>query len=81
MFNIQKSHQIHINPREIPLDDKLTYELFQRGDSIGTFQFESDGMRQHMQNLKPDRFEDLIAMNARSSRPNAVYTKLYCKKA
>lgn len=63
-FNIQKSHQIHINPREIPLDDKLTYELFQRGDSIGTFQFESDGMRQHMQNLKPDRFEDLIAMNA-----------------
>ncbi|MDD4703175.1 MAG: DNA polymerase III subunit alpha [Bacteroidales bacterium] len=62
--NIQKSHQIHINPREIPLDDKPTFELFQRGDSIGTFQFESDGMRQHMQNLKPDRFEDLIAMNA-----------------
>lgn len=63
-INIQKGHKIHINPREIPLDDKLTFELFQRGDSIGTFQFESDGMRQHMQNLKPDRFEDLIAMNA-----------------
>lgn len=62
--NIQKSHHIHINPREIPLDDLATYELFQRGDSIGTFQFESEGMRQHMQNLKPDRFEDLIAMNA-----------------
>ncbi len=62
--NIQKSHQIHIDPRKIPLDDKETFELFQRGDSIGTFQFESDGMRQHMQNLKPDRFEDLIAMNA-----------------
>ena len=62
--NIQKSHKIHIDPRTIPLDDKLTFELFQRGDSIGTFQFESEGMRQHMQNLKPDRFEDLIAMNA-----------------
>ncbi|MDD4002418.1 MAG: DNA polymerase III subunit alpha, partial [Bacteroidales bacterium] len=62
--NIQKSHHIHINPREIPLDDLATYELFQRGESIGTFQFESEGMRQHMQNLKPDRFEDLIAMNA-----------------
>ncbi|MCK9162852.1 MAG: DNA polymerase III subunit alpha [Bacteroidales bacterium] len=63
-INIQKGHKIHINPRDIPLDDKLTFELFQKGDSIGTFQFESDGMRQHMQNLKPDRFEDLIAMNA-----------------
>lgn len=62
--NIHKSHNIHINPNTIPLDDKKTFELFQRGDSIGTFQFESDGMRQHMQNLKPDRFEDLIAMNA-----------------
>lgn len=63
-INIQKGHNIHINPREIPLDDEKTFELFQRGDSIGTFQFESEGMRQHMQNLKPDRFEDLIAMNA-----------------
>lgn len=62
--NIYKTNNVHINPRIIPLDDKKTYELFQKGDSIGTFQFESDGMRQHMQNLKPDRFEDLIAMNA-----------------
>ena len=62
--NIYKNHKIHINPNSINLEDEKTFALFQRGESIGTFQFESDGMRQHMQNLKPDRFEDLIAMNA-----------------
>ncbi len=53
-----------IDPDEIPIDDKLTYELFQRGDTIGIFQFESEGMRMNMKELKPTTIEDLIAMNA-----------------
>ncbi|SOE20046.1 DNA polymerase III, alpha subunit [Spirosomataceae bacterium TFI 002] len=48
----------------IPLDDAATFELFQRGETNAIFQFESDGMKKHMRDLKPDRFDDLIAMNA-----------------
>jgi DNA polymerase-3 subunit alpha len=48
----------------IPLDDRLTFELYSRGDTTGLFQFESPGMKKHLRNLKPNRFEDLIAMNA-----------------
>ncbi len=53
-----------IDPDEIPLDDKKTFELFQRGDMVGIFQFESEGMRKHLRELKPTDIEDLIAMNA-----------------
>ena len=62
--NIYKSHGIIIEPDKIALDDQKALELFQKGLTVGTFQFESDGMSGHLQNLKPDRFEDLIAMNA-----------------
>lgn len=62
--NIFKIHGIKIHPDEIPLDDEKTFELYKRGDTIGTFQFESDGMQKHLQDLKPSTFEDLIAMNA-----------------
>lgn len=62
--NVKKRHGIEIIPDEIPLDDKKTYELYQRGETNGTFQFESPGMQKHLRSLKPDRFEDLIAMNA-----------------
>ena len=48
----------------IPLDDAKTYELYQRGDTIATFQFESPGMQKYLKELKPDQFADLIAMNA-----------------
>ncbi|MGR3809667.1 DNA polymerase III subunit alpha [Jiulongibacter sp. NS-SX5] len=48
----------------IPLDDFGTFELFQRGETNAIFQFESDGMKKYMKELKPDRFDDLIAMNA-----------------
>ena len=48
----------------IPLDDPLTYDLYSRGETTGLFQFESPGMKKHLLNLKPNRFEDLIAMNA-----------------
>ncbi len=53
-----------IDPDEIPLDDAKTFELFQRGDMIGVFQFESEGMRKFLKELKPTSIEDLIAMNA-----------------
>ncbi len=55
---------IEINPDNIPLDDPKTYELYQNGETNGTFQFESAGMQKYLKQLKPDAFEDLIAMNA-----------------
>jgi DNA polymerase III subunit alpha len=55
---------VEIDPDEIPLDDPATYELFQRGETIAIFQYESEGMQKHMKDLKPTTFEDLIAMNA-----------------
>ncbi|MEL7535200.1 MAG: DNA polymerase III subunit alpha, partial [Bacteroidota bacterium] len=62
--NVEKRHGISIDIDEIPLDDQTTYELYQRGETNGTFQFESPGMQKHLRALKPDKFEDLIAMNA-----------------
>ena len=53
-----------IEPNDIPLDDEKTYELFQRGETVGIFQFESEGMQKHLRDLKPTDIEDLIAMNA-----------------
>lgn len=61
---IKKSRGIEIVVDEIPLDDEKTYQLFQRGETTGTFQFESVGMQKYLRQLKPDKFEDLIAMNA-----------------
>ena len=61
---IQKRHGILIDPDEIPLDDAKTYELYQRGETNGTFQFESAGMQKYLKDLKPSQFGDLIAMNA-----------------
>lgn len=62
--NIKKSKGVDINMDEVPLDDAPTYQLFQRGETTGTFQFESAGMQKYLRQLKPDKFEDLIAMNA-----------------
>ncbi|HRJ31443.1 MAG TPA: DNA polymerase III subunit alpha [Cyclobacteriaceae bacterium] len=62
--NIKKSKGIEINIDSVPLDDEKTYQLFQRGETSGTFQFESPGMQKYLRQLKPDKFEDLIAMNA-----------------
>ena len=55
---------IEIDPDKIPIDDVKTYELFQRGETIGVFQYESAGMQKYMRELKPTVFADLIAMNA-----------------
>lgn len=61
---IKQNHGIEIDIDKIPLDDEKTFRLYQKGETNGTFQFESPGMQKHLQNLKPDKFEDLIAMNA-----------------
>ncbi len=61
---IKARRGIEIDPDTIPLDDPKTYELYQRGETNGTFQFESAGMQKYLKQLKPDKFEDLIAMNA-----------------
>ncbi len=53
-----------IDIEEVDLEDKLTYELFQRGETIAIFQYESPGMQKHLKSLEPNKFEDLIAMNA-----------------
>ncbi|NQU33893.1 MAG: DNA polymerase III subunit alpha [Bacteroidetes bacterium] len=62
--NIKKSKGEIVDIDKISFEDKLTYELFSRGDTVALFQFESDGMRKHLKDLKPSRFEDLIAMVA-----------------
>ncbi|MGB5229025.1 MAG: DNA polymerase III subunit alpha [Eudoraea sp.] len=61
---VKAKHGIQLDPDEFPLDDTATYELFQRGDTVGIFQYESVGMQKHLKDLKPSVFDDLIAMNA-----------------
>lgn len=62
--NVKKHRGIDVDIDTIPIDDKATYELFSRGDTVAVFQFESPGMQKWLRELKPTRFEDLIAMNA-----------------
>ena len=62
--NIQRSKSVEIDLEAIPFDDALTYQLFSQGKTTGIFQFESDGMKKYLKELKPNRIEDLIAMNA-----------------
>ena len=61
---VKAKHNIDLVPDEFPLDDEETYKLFQRGETVGIFQYESPGMQKHMKDLKPTVFDDLIAMNA-----------------
>lgn len=62
---IKENHGVELNLEDIPLDDKKTYEIvFQKGDTNAIFQFESAGMQKHLKDLKPDTFNDLVAMNA-----------------
>ncbi len=60
---VKARNGIELDPESFPLDDIKTYELFQRGETIGIFQYESPGMQKHMRSLKPTVFGDLIAMN------------------
>ena len=61
---IKENHGVDIVIDDVPLDDARAYELYQKGETIGTFQFESPGMQKYLKDLKPDKFDDLIAMNA-----------------
>ena len=61
---VKERHGIELDPDEFPIDDVKTYELFQRGETVGIFQYESPGMQKYMRELKPTVFADLIAMNA-----------------
>ena len=61
---IKQTRGIDVDLDNIPIDDPKTYELYQQGRTIGTFQFESAGMQKYLRELKPTVFEDLIAMNA-----------------
>ncbi|MGV8878430.1 MAG: DNA polymerase III subunit alpha [Sphingobacteriaceae bacterium] len=77
---IKNNHGVDIDIDNLPLDDQPTFELYQRGDTNGTFQFESDGMQMYLRDLKPDKFEDLIAMNA-LYRPGPIeYIPSYIKR-
>ena len=64
LSNIRKSHGVDIDIEKIPIDDGQTYRLYSRGDTTSVFQFESPGMKKWLKELCPNRFEDLIAMNA-----------------
>ena len=61
---VKYKHNIDLDPDRFPLDDQKTYELFQRGETVGIFQYESAGMQKYLKDLKPTVFADLIAMNA-----------------
>ncbi len=62
--NIKMSKGVSVDIDHVPLDDEATYRLYSNGETTGLFQFESDGMKKYLRDLKPTRFEDLIAMNA-----------------
>ena len=62
--NVFLSKNLKVDIDNIPLNDKKTFDLFGNGETTGCFQFESDGMKKHLKALKPNKFEDLIAMNA-----------------
>jgi DNA polymerase-3 subunit alpha len=61
---VKAKHGVQLDPDNFPLDDEDTYALFQKGETVGIFQYESAGMQKHLKDLKPTVFDDLIAMNA-----------------
>ena len=77
---IHKNHGVAIDINNIPLDDKKTFQLYQQGSTIGTFQFESQGMQEKLRELKPDKFEDLIAMNALYRPGPLAYIPTYIER-
>lgn len=62
--SIQFTHQIELDFNQIPLQDAKTFELLQRGDTVGIFQLESDGMKNALRDIKPTHFLDIVAVNA-----------------
>ncbi|MBL1420290.1 MAG: DNA polymerase III subunit alpha [Alphaproteobacteria bacterium] len=76
-----KNRDIHVDLAAIPIDDKPSYDLMARGQTIGVFQLESSGMRDMLRGLKPDRFEDIIAMVSlyRPGPMDNIPTYIACK--
>jgi len=70
----------NLDIEELGLEDAKTYALFQRGETNGLFQFESPGMQKHLKELKPNQFEDLIAMNALYRPGPMQYIPSYCRR-
>ncbi|MDG1348301.1 MAG: DNA polymerase III subunit alpha, partial [Flavobacteriales bacterium] len=77
---IKKIHGVEIDIDTIPLDDEQTFQIFQSGATSGIFQFSSDGMKAHLKHLKPDKFDDLIAMNALYRPGPMEYIPNYIKR-
>jgi DNA polymerase-3 subunit alpha len=77
---VKENHGIELDPDAFPIDDEATYALFQRGDTVGIFQYESPGMQKHLKELKPTVFNDLIAMNALYRPGPMEYIPSYCKR-
>ena len=77
---INKLHDIDLDIDAIPLDDNKTFEIFQNAETSGIFQFSSDGMKAHLKQLKPDKFDDLIAMNALYRPGPMEYIPNYIKR-
>ncbi len=77
---IKNRRQISIDPDTIPLDDEKTFKLFQGGETVGVFQYESPGMQKHLRDLKPSNFNDLIAMNALYRPGPMAYIPTYIKR-
>ncbi len=77
---VKENKGIELDPDEFPIDDELTYGLFQRGETVGIFQYESPGMQKHLKELKPTAFADLIAMNALYRPGPMEYIPSYCKR-
>ena len=76
---IKYKHDLELDIDSIPLDDSKTYELFQKGSTVGIFQYESAGMQKYLRDLKPTVFEDLIAMNALYRPGPLEYIPIFCK--
>jgi DNA polymerase III subunit alpha len=78
--NIRLSKGVEITDENIPFDDEETYQLFSKARTTAIFQFESDGMKKHLRELKPNRIEDLIAMNALYRPGPMVYIPSYIQR-
>ena len=77
---VEQTKGVRLNPDEFPLDDAPTYELFQKGETVGIFQYESPGMQKYLKELKPTEFPDLIAMNALYRPGPMEYIPSYVKR-
>ena len=77
---VKSTQGIDLDPDTFSIDDSKTYSLFQNGETIGIFQYESTGMQKHLKELKPTVFADLIAMNALYRPGPMEYIPSYCKR-